>query len=218
MKALLLSLTFIPLTGCMLHGLHGLHGSGIKGSGKMTTENRSVSGFTKVSQEAAGNIHVTVGPSYSLKLTVDDNLAKHLKTEVKDGELYIKTDKDINPTKLEITLTVPKLEEFKVDGAGDADISGISGESFAGHIDGAGNLVLKGSVRSGKLTIDGAGDINAYELSIESATAEIDGAGDIRVNASGTLNASIDGAGNITYKGGPTVKSKIDGVGSINKG
>lgn len=194
-------------------------GSGTPGSGKLVTVDRKVSGFTKVVNEGPADVVVTSGKSFSLQVSIDGNLEQHLKTEVKGDSLVIKTDKSINPTSCKITITMPSISEFRIEGAGDATIKAVSGSSFEGAIEGAGSLTVSGEAKSAKLSIEGAGDIRAYDLRAESVIASVDGAGTVEVQATKDLTASIDGAGDIRYRGNPsTVKSKVDGAGSVKKG
>ena len=202
----------MALTGCGLHINHG-----VKGSGKIVTEDRSVSGFTSVEHRGAGDIDIVVGPATKVTLKTDDNIAKLVQTRVENGKLIIDSTEPISPTDYEITITVPSLKSFAIDGAGDASIKGIAGDSFQASIDGAGAINLSGSATNAVLSIDGAGNIEAFDLKADDVTASIDGAGNIEVSANETLNASLDGAGGIRYRGNPTVTKKVSGVGSVDK-
>lgn len=213
MKVLGISLVALSMSGCFMN-----FGSGTPGSGKLVTVDRVQTGFTKVQNNCAAEVTVSAGKAFSIKITTDSNLEKHVIAKSEGGVLVLKTDESINPTKLVIAITMPKIEGFEINGAGNADVTGIEGANFAGQIDGAGDLTLHGSARDVVLGIDGAGTIKAFELSCDSARASIDGAGDINVGPSKSLVASIDGAGSIRYKGDPKVTESIDGAGSVGKG
>jgi len=202
----------LALTGCGLH-----FNNGVKGSGKVVTEDRSVSGFTAIEHRGAGDIDVTVGPTTKVTLKTDDNIAKLVQTRVENGKLIIDSTEPISPTEYKVTITVPSLNSFAIDGAGDATLKGIAGEKFSVSIDGAGDIKLSGSAKSAELSIDGAGNIEAFDLKSDEVVASIDGAGSIELTANKKLDASLDGAGGIRYRGNPSVTKKVSGVGSIDK-
>ncbi len=212
---------FVTVLGIVSSGCHGMHmhmGSGTPGSGKVVTEDRKVSGFTRIRHEGAGEVSVTAGKDFSTKLTIDDNLAKFVKTEVDGDTLVIKNSKDINPTEFKVAITLPNLAAYKIDGAGDVKISGVDSDSLEAEIDGAGNIVIAGVAKSATLSIDGAGAIEANDLKTETAKASIDGAGSIKVSPTELLDAKVDGAGSVQYKSKPkSIKQKVDGIGSIDK-
>lgn len=213
MKLIVLLLASVSLSGCVLSHFS----SGIAGSGKLVTTSRPQTGFNKIVNRGPANVQVTSGQDYSIKVTVDDNLEKHVKVTVSGDELIISNDQSINPTSCKVVITMPNISAFRIDGAGDATVNAVSSSSFDGKIEGAGSLTLSGKATSAKLSIQGAGDIHAYDLKADSATASIEGAGSIEVYAGKELTAEIDGAGDIRYQGDPKVKSSIDGAGSIRK-
>ena len=67
----------------------------VRGSGDVIVENRSVSGFDKVSVEGAGRVIITQGKKESLTVETDDNLMKYIKTEVTGDTLEIGFEDDV---------------------------------------------------------------------------------------------------------------------------
>ena len=213
MKVLILAAIAASASGCFMH-----MGSGTPGSGKLVTEDRKVSGFTKVECKIGADVDVVAGKEFSMKLNIDDNLAKEVETSVEKGTLVIRSKSHIDPSKCTISITLPAIDGFELDGAGDITIAGVESKTFAAQIDGAGDMTISGTADEAVLGIDGAGTIKAYELKTREATAKIDGAGDIQVSAGAALAAFIDGAGSIRYKGEAKVTQDIDGAGSVSKG
>jgi hypothetical protein len=78
-------------------------GIGIKGSGNITTETRTVSGNFK-NIEVSEGIKVIVAQSNTKSITVeaDDNLQQHIITKVENGVLIIESDKSYNATETPI--------------------------------------------------------------------------------------------------------------------
>ena len=74
-------------------------GNGIKGSGNITTETRTVNqDFKKI--EASNGIKVIVEQSDNKSITVeaDDNLQQHIVTKIENGVLKIESDENYNAT------------------------------------------------------------------------------------------------------------------------
>lgn len=74
-------------------------GNGIKGSGNITTETRTVNqDFKKI--EASNGIKVIVEQSDNKSITVeaDDNLQQHIITKIENGVLKIESDENYNAT------------------------------------------------------------------------------------------------------------------------
>lgn len=191
---------------------------GVKGSGKLAKEHRTVSKFSKIELNGAYDVEVKVGPATSVDLSGDDNLLKLVKTTVEDGTLVLTTTKDINTKKpMKVTVTTPDLSAFTLNGAGDVNIEGVKGEEFSIDLSGAGDLSAKGHVTKLSVTMNGAGDVKLYELHADNVTAELNGAGDMKVWASKYLKASMSGAGDLSYKGHPAkVDKDSSGVGDIS--
>jgi hypothetical protein len=194
-------------------------GDGIRGSGKVATVSRNVSGFSKIDTQGAYDVDVVVGPKASLKITGDDNLLPLVETRVEQGTLVLTSKKNLNPRKsLKVTITTPSLESFMLKGAGDVDIKGIEGNDFSLSLFGAGDLRASGTVRNLNATLKGAGDMNLFGLRAENAVAELSGAGDVSVYATKYLKARVSGVGDLRYKGHPEkVEKSSSGVGDIHE-
>lgn len=210
---LALGLASFGLSGCMMGSL----GGGLKGSGKVIFEDRSVDAFSGIQLDGAADIEAKIGPKTQVTIYADDNIVPLIVTRVEKGTLIIENKERISPTKLRIVIESPKLERLGIEGAGDVSIAGLNGGSFSASIEGAGDIVLEGSVDKATISIEGAGDVSAYGLAAKAATVSIEGAGSIEVAASDALEATIDGAGSIRYRGNPKVGSKINGVGTITR-
>ena len=81
------------LTGSLLLAIAlALAGCGIetvRGSGKVISETRSVSGFDSVAMSGSGKLVIEQGETESLTITADDNLLPRLPAEVRGGELHL---------------------------------------------------------------------------------------------------------------------------------
>src|SRR5205085_3408273 len=72
------------------HAAHGLFNfsvgfGGEKGSGKIVTEKRNVSGFKGVDVGGDFQVEITAGKEFAVEIETDDNLLPLIETEVNNG-------------------------------------------------------------------------------------------------------------------------------------
>lgn len=187
-----------------------------KGSGKKITEDRPVGSFTQIRNDSMADVHVTIGSTPSLSVTIDDNLIKMVTTEVRDGILVVDTDGNFfNTGGMSVTVTVPSLDSAETTASGDIQIIGLKGTSFTATVGGSGDLIVSGEVDSINASNGGSGTLNLSKLQARTAKATVTKSGDLQVNASETLDATSSGSGDLKYSGTPTLDSKPTGSGKI---
>ena len=211
----------------------------IYGSGKVITENRSVSNFKNITISGMGDMLITQGETESLTIEAEDNIVAIIKTEVKDDTLTIGfTQNNINlhPTQpIKYTLAVKALDNLRISGAGNINIPALKTDKFvlkisgAGNVkidkleatdltmilSGAGNASVSGQVTSQTIELTGVGNYGGRELSSQTANVLLSGAGNATVWAQKNLEAKISGFGSVNYYGSPEVTRKISGAGNI---
>lgn len=210
----------------------------IRGSGKLSSETRSLGQFTKVRLEGAMDVYITQGATESARIEADDNLLKYITTDVSKNELEISTSESIesdNPVKVYVTvrsLTAMNLEgsgsmvtqvpfsskEFVASIAGSGDIdANIKAEKLNASIAGSGDVKLKGSADLASVNVAGSGDVKGFDFVARTASVDIAGSGDCEVNAIEQLTGNIMGSGSIYYHGDPKLNTSIMGSGDIKK-
>lgn len=182
-----------------------------------TSETRNVAEFSRIVIEGAMDIDVRVGERQKVEVSTDRGYLGRVETRVDGNTLYISQEgrrwRDID---LEVTISVENLSAFIIEGAADADISGIDSDSFLLEIDGAGDVTLEGTCGDVEIEINGAGDIDAEEFECKTVDITINGAGDADVYASESVRAVLNGVGDITVYGNPSrVRPSIHGLGSF---
>ncbi len=213
----------------------------VRGSGDLVSEVRTVSDFTSIRLDGAGQLLITQGDSEALEITAEDNLIDDLTSEVQDATLVLGFQdnplrKTLFPTRpITYTLMVRDLDSITVNGAGDLQIdtlqtnalaltlngagqfkiNNLEAQSLAVKLFGAGNIEIGGEVVSQDIQIDGAANYQADNLRTGSTVIEISGLGNAVVWAVDSLNVSISGAGNLEYYGSPTVTQNIEGAGNV---
>jgi hypothetical protein len=200
--------------GCRDWGL-----TGVRGNGKVVTENRNISDFTEIELGGAYNVEVKVGSSPSLVIYGEGNIVKYIRTRVEGDRLIIDTKKNISPRKeIKIKITVPSLNRLESSGACDIYAENISGDKFILDMSGAGSVEVNGKVDRLDVEISGAASLHAKNLRSKNAKVSLSGASSADVYASEFLDASVSGVGTINYYGTPKdVRSDVSGVGSISK-
>lgn len=214
----------------------------IKGNGEMTTQNRSVSSYDKVSLVGSMDVELISGKEGALKIQAESNLQEYITTEVSNGVLKISVEKGVSLSpsmNREIRVIVPfeKIEGVSLTGSGDIRNSDqIKANSFETRLTGSGNVKLNlnvkdlksaitgsgntelsGTAESFSSTVTGSGDIQAFNLKASRAEVTISGSGDVELTANEELKARVSGSGDIKYNGNPKKQDfKTSGSGSIS--
>lgn len=215
----------------------------VKGNGNVVTEERSTSDYDQVRVAGFFDVILVAGNEGKISVKAEENLMKHIITEVNGTSLKIYTEKgyNLNPSwnkGVHITVPFTDLDEVTLSGSGDINtknvikadyfstsVSGsgdvnlmIDATRLKGKVTGSGDLRLKGSSNSAEYAVTGSGDIFAFEVNAEDVEAKVTGSGDIRANCNGFLTARVTGSGDIKYTGNPKKEdSKVSGSGDITK-
>jgi putative autotransporter adhesin-like protein len=115
----------IGLAGCSLISTT----DGVKGSGVVKTEKRTLAPFASLEVSCHGSIQVQTQRQEGLEISGDDNIIPLITTEVNNGTLYIRSSKEYNPRdKLEIIVSASDLKRFVFSGAGEANLSNVKND------------------------------------------------------------------------------------------
>lgn len=216
--------------------------STLRGSGNTVTNEYNLDGFTRIEVGSAFQVEIVQAESYSVSVTVDDNVEEHLDVSKSGDTLRIRLKPSIRmgfgDVTMQARITLPTLEGLELSGATTGDVSGFNSDT-ALDIDASGASTLSGDISAGDTRIDASG---ASTVRLEGQAAELDvvasgastadledfAATDVRVEASGAsraivnvngrLNAEASGASNVRYVGEPTsVDTDTSGASSIEE-
>jgi Putative auto-transporter adhesin, head GIN domain len=186
-------------------------------AGPTTTQNRDVGEFTRLKAEDEVDVNVRVGESRSLRVRAGEKVIDDIRTEVRDGTLYVAYDgPSIREGRLLVEVSAPAVEALTITGAADVRVDGLAADAFDIRVSGAGDIAAAGRVRRLTLDISGAGDADLTQLAANDARVELSGSGDAEVRATQLLDAEVRGAGDLAYRGDPRVRRHVTGDGEID--
>jgi len=234
----------ILILSFLLFSLFTLTACGVfvtRGSGRMESEVREVSGFDNIVIEGFGNVIITQGEDEYLEIEAEDNILPYINTRVSGSTLHIEYDdrgwrRSIVPTRtITFDIGVIDLEGIDLSGAADVEIASLETTSLDLNVSGAGNIeidelqakdlnveysgagrcYLAGEVTDQDVRVSGLGSYDAEDLKSQTADIKLSGAGDVKMWAEDALHIEVSGAGNVEYWGEPRVTQDISGVGNI---
>jgi len=179
--AVLATLLFVPfVSSCYAV-------SWISGSGRIVSEERTVSEFHSVDLQGTGILYVAQGEQQKVVVTTDDNIMPVLRTDVTNGRLAIRTEPGVRRiTRLELRVTMVNVSRL--------DLSG------SGRIEGL-NQIRSDRIHIG---ISGSGDAS-LDIMAKEVTTKSSGSGRMSLHLdSGSLESRISGSGKLTLAGETT--------------
>jgi hypothetical protein len=194
-------------------------GKGVQGSGNLKTEKRNLPAFKGIETTGAYEVEVMCQKPASVEIEADDNIVPLIRTDVRDGVLYVTSEKSYNPSRaVTLRISLPELTSVSSRGAGEVTIQDAQSDDLKIESMGAASIKAAGKVKSATISSSGAGDIDANRLQAEKARVTVAGAASVSVYATEQLDVSVSGVGSVTYGGNPkTVNKSVSGIGSVNQ-
>ncbi len=192
---------------------------GIRGNGKLRTETRKITYFTKLDVSGAYRLNIRYDKDISLKITAEENLLPYIKTHIEGEWLKIYNTKNLSPRKeIVIDISANEITELISSGANNVKINDINTDDFVVSVSGAGSIKLEGECDNLTADISGAGNLDAEDLKALDVLVSVSGVGCAEVCAYDFLRANVSGVGSINYYGNPKkTKTNISGVGTIRR-
>lgn len=213
----------------------------IKGNGNVQKITRTTSDYDGIKCAGSFDYVLVAGTEGTIILEGEENLLEYIITEVKDGNLIIKTENHINlnPSSnrtVKVTIPFKDINEVSLAGSGDLwnedvitadelDVSlagsgdvvlKVEANAVDGKVAGSGDLTLKGKTNELEASVAGSGNFHGFDLQAINADVAVSGSGDADVVCTENLKARVAGSGDITYKGNPKKEdTKVAGSGRI---
>jgi Putative auto-transporter adhesin, head GIN domain len=194
-------------------------GKGIRGSGIRSSEKRDLPAFNAVDTTGAYQVEVMCQKPASFEIEADDNILPLIKTEVRDGVLYVSNQQHYNSAKaVALRIGLPELISVSSRGAGEITVQDANSNDLKIASTGAASIKAAGKVKNATISSTGAGDIDTSRLQAERARVTVAGAASVTVYVTEQLDVSVSGVGSVSYSGNPkTVNKSVSGIGSVNK-
>ena len=235
-KIFMVSLLTLALTSCNLDMAIGQ----VTGNGNVQTEERPVTeAFYEVRGSAGLDVYLTEGDSEKIVVEADENLLDIIETEIKDGKLIIRTDKNIGRSKSKkVHVTYTRLstieassgadvfsnspvnaDEITLDASSGADLEvEVHAQKVYAESSSGADLKVSGTTKMLTAKASSGSDIKAGNLVTEDCDAKASSGADIVVHVTGQLDGKASSGGDIKYYGNPAAVNKTDGhSGSIRK-
>ncbi len=180
---------------------------GVTGSGTPVTETPSITGFTSVSAAMGFRVEITEASTYSVRVTVDDNVVDKLRVTKTGDTLSIALDPGIYTfTSLRAVVSMPDIEGLELSGGSRGSISGFVGlASLDLELSGGSHVDVEGSASD--LTVDASGgsilDLSGFP--VNDAEITFSGGSSGTISLDGTLDADVSGGSRLWYIGSPTL-------------
>ena len=208
----------------------------VDGRGGVISEDFNLNAFTELRLALDADVYLLQGDEHRIQIEAQPNIIDEIDFRIRNGVLTIGRDRCIRDhKKIEIYLTLIKLESLSNSGSGDIysdsnldvgyidlNISGsgnvelnVEGTQINSHLSGSGDLRLWGSVDRIYHSVSGSGDLNAFGLDVNEAHLNVSGSGDSEVNVYEYLDVNISGSGNVYFIGNPEIHSRISGSGQL---
>ena len=184
----------------------------IRGSGKITSQDRPVSDFDQVSLDGIGNLTIVQGDEESLVVEADDNLMEYIVTEVRGRTLHIgiKESMELLPSQpIQYQLALKQIISLTTSGLGRVSAESLNSNELKIELSGAGDVGLGNlRVESFALNMSGLGNVSIGSLNGERLAVDMSGAGNCQVNGGQVDNQTIDISGAGSYLA-PDLQSKV---------
>src|SRR5437867_7134708 len=207
----------VLLAGCVVVVV-GCHLPGVRGNGRIKTEERRVGAFANLDVGGAFEIEWESG-SPALRITTDENLLPYVENNISDDTLHLHTREHVWPTHgIKVVISSPTRAGASLSGAMKLTAKQLGGATFALESRGASEVSLDGKIERLLVDMTGASQLAADRLQTKTAEISTTGAGDADINVTETLKIVITGAGKVTYSGNPvTIQKSITGAGSVRR-
>jgi hypothetical protein len=200
-------------------------GETIVGNGKRVDEDRKLSGFTRIVNSATLGLLVKQGDTFSVTISIDENLLPLYQTEVVGDTLRIWNEPDVKfSSKLfgpQAVVVMPHLRALDQSGTGAVRVivdepealsfsqSGTGSLQFIGSapsldvdFGGTGEHLLEGTTTELTLDLSGTGSIDAEKLRAVRGSVSLGGTGTIRATYTEAVRVDAAGTGKVDLFGG----------------
>lgn len=181
---------------------------------------RELADFDKVELTTFGEIRISIGETFSVKIDIDDNLVDAVDSKVVDGKLIVTTNKrftsGIGPI---VNVVMPSLKLIDLPGRGSATFKGLKGDEITMNLTGAGSVTGQGEVNQVNVYHAGDGRVDIRKLEAKRAKVVLSGGGGASLKAEDYIEIDSSGSGTVAVHSTPKeVKKNVTGTGVVEVG
>ncbi|MFD1551838.1 hypothetical protein DNU06_01930 [Putridiphycobacter roseus] len=213
----------------------------IKGDENISSEVRTIEGFSKIKLSTLANVQFVQDSIVSLTIEASEKLIPYIRTNVVGDVLEITTKNNTcirGKNSLTVYVTGPNLSDInlsgsgnvmvsdllnsnkmniKISGSGNVDMENLVANDLTTNISGSGNIYISSTdtLVKNAVKISGSGDVNLSQAITHQSNINISGSGKCKVNVIDELDVKISGSGDVYYTGNPEVDVDITGSGSL---
>lgn len=201
----------LVLAGCGL--------SGIKGSGVIVKEERTVTEFTRVAASGISSVTFLHGSEVSVTVEADNNLLELLETRVENGVLHLgaKNGTLIIEGTVNYTVTSPMVDEIVLSGSATGEALAVNQEKLSVILSGSATIALAGEVNTFTLVQSGSSTLNAFLLTAQQVNATMSASTSAQLTAETALSATLSGSASLVHRGGGVVEQVVTGSATVQK-
>lgn len=167
----------------------------------------SITGFTSVSAAMGFNVEITESSTFSVRVTLDDNLVDKLRVTKVGNTLSLSLDPGSYLSRtLRAVITMPAIEGIDFSGGSRGSISEfVDLASLNLELSGGSHLDAEGSANA--LTVDASGGstLDLENFPVHDADVAFSGGSSGTISLDGTLDADLSGGSRLWYVGSPTL-------------
>lgn len=230
---------------CLLVGVFILTGCGKfgkRGSGNVTTENRTVSPFNAVNISGIFPVELSQdGGAEWVKVEADDNLQKLITVTSAGGALHVAMEDKASirkSTRFKVYINIKNIHQLDVSSVGTLtcantlklDSIEVNGESVGktnldidaaflrANLKSIGNTMLTGNVAEARINNKSVGSLKAYGLKTHTMMIHNTAVGSAEIYADSAFYIRSSAIGTLHYKGPGVVKElNSEGIGKVQK-
>lgn len=213
----LLAVLLTGITYSMLRAQGAAHPTSVAGRAARTEVREVSATISNVELVGPIDLRLKQGDVPSLKVRGEQRLLGNIGTE-QDGPTLRIGSKGLllHPRRpIEVELVLPSLHELVVNGSGDSNVNGFTGEHLSVQLQGSGNLTFNGRYKNVEAGVHGSGDLNLNTGHGEKVKLEMVGSGAITSSGScKELTAEVTGSGDLDAQHLATDKVAVTLLGS----
>ncbi|MEZ5758449.1 MAG: head GIN domain-containing protein [Emcibacteraceae bacterium] len=170
------------------------------------TKASDLKGFTKVQLNTSSDVNIKIGKGFSIEMVGDEDRIENTVLEVNGDTLKIKNKREHfnfgNDQEMVVNIVMPDIKSMKINGSGDAEITGVDNDELELKINGSGDMTVSGKTKALDLGINGSGDINMDQVDGNAVEISINGSGDVSFNGGSCTSMEIDihGSGDVNAR------------------